>query len=69
MVNRSSPLPELSPEEAKAERARYIAEWNAMMNAATPAERELETLQRKTRLGTGELSRLNELAAQTMKAA
>lgn len=68
MVTRSSPLPALSPEEAKSERARYIAEWNTMMNAATPAERELETLQRKTRLGTGELARLNELSAQAMRA-
>lgn len=69
MVNRSSPLPTLSPAEAKAERARYIAEWNAAMNAATPAERELETLSRKTRLTAGELARFNELSARSIRAA
>ncbi|MBK1866401.1 hypothetical protein [Taklimakanibacter albus] len=69
MVTRSSPLPPLSPEEAKAERARYIAEWNAAMNSATPAERELEELSRKTRLTASELSRFNELSARSIRAA
>lgn len=69
MTNRSTPLPPLSPEEAKAERARYIAEWNAAMNAATPAERELEELSRKTRLSASELSRFNELSAKSVRAA
>jgi hypothetical protein len=69
MVTLSSPLPALSPEEAKAERARYIAEWNAAMTSATPAERELEELSRKTRLTASELSRFNELSARSIRAA
>lgn len=64
-----TPLPPLSPEEAKAERARYIAEWNAAMTSATPAERELEELSRKTRLTAAELSRFNELSAKSVRAA
>lgn len=59
-----NPLPRLTPEEAKAERARYIAEWNASMNAATPEERELATLERKTRLSADELARYRVLNAQ-----
>lgn len=66
---RYTPLPPLSPEEAKAERARYIAEWNAAMTSATPAERELEELSRKTRLTASELSRFNELSARSIRAA
>lgn len=69
MVTRSSPLPPLSPEEAKAERARYIAEYNATMSAATPAERELEELSRKTRLSASELSRFNELSVKSVRVA
>lgn len=69
MVTRFSPLPPLSQEEAQAERARYIAEWNAAMNSATPAERELEELSRKTRLTASELSRFNELSARSIRAA
>lgn len=69
MVTRYAPLPPLSPEEAKAERARYIAEWNAAMNSATPEERELEELSRKTRLTAAELSRFNELSAKAVRAA
>lgn len=65
MVTLSSPLPPLSPDEATAERARYIAEWNAAMNSATPAERELETLSRKTRLSASELARFNELSSKS----
>ncbi len=66
---RYAPLPPLSPEEAKAERARYIADWNAAMTSATPAERELEELSRKTRLTAAELSRFNELSARSIRAA
>ena len=69
MVTRYAPLPPLSPEEAKAERARYIAEWNAAMNRASPEERELEELSRKTRLTAAELSRFNELSAKAVRAA
>ena len=69
MVTRSSPLPPLSPEEAAAERARYIAEWNTCMNAATPEERELEALSRKTRLSADEMARYRELNAKIRKAA
>lgn len=68
-MKRYPPLPPLSPEEAKVERARYIAEWNAAMNSATPAERELEELSRKTRLTASELSRFNELSARSIRAA
>lgn len=68
-MSRSSPLPPLSPEERKAEIARYIDEWNAAMNAATPEERELETLSRKTRLTPDELARFNELSSQSIRAA
>lgn len=69
MLKRSAPLPPLSPEEHKAEMARYIDEWNAAMNAATPAERELETLSRKTRLTASELARFNELSSKSIRAA
>lgn len=68
-MTRYIPLPPLSPEEAKAERARYIAEYNATMNAATPVERELEELSRKTRLSASELSRFNELSANSVRVA
>ena len=69
MVTRSSPLAPLSPEEAKAERARYIEQYAAAMASATPAERELEELSRKTRLTASELSRFNELSAKSVRAA
>lgn len=39
------------------------------MTSATPAERELEELSRKTRLTASELSRFNELSARSIRAA
>ncbi len=42
--------------------ARYIEEYAAAHAAASPAERELEALQRKTRLSADELVRLHELS-------
>lgn len=69
MVSSYKPLPPLSPEEAKAERARYIAEYAAAWNQATPEERELEELSRKTRLSADEMARYRELNAKTRKAA
>ena len=69
MVPKSLRLPALSKEEAAAERKRYIAGYAAAWAAASPAERELETLERKTRLSSDELARMRELQAITTKRA
>ncbi len=62
-------LPPLSPEERKAEIERYIAEWNATWNEATPEEREIATLERQDRLSADQLARLRDLYNQTSRAA
>lgn len=77
MVNQ--PLPDFSPEallsplelalfNAKTNEE-YIEAYAGLHAAASPAERELEALQRKTRLSADELARYRELSAQVRKAA
>jgi hypothetical protein len=61
--------PTPTPEERKAAIERYIAEYNRAYAAASPAERELEALERKTRLSPEELSRYRDLQAQVCKVA
>lgn len=61
-MSRPASLPELSPAQRRAEISRYIAECAADRAEASPAERELEALQRKDRLSADELSRLHQLS-------
>ena len=51
----------ISAEERKAEIALYIEQYAAAWAAASPAEREIEMLERKTRLSPDELARLRDL--------
>ncbi|MGE4249040.1 MAG: hypothetical protein AB7F09_06605 [Parvibaculaceae bacterium] len=70
MVNQ--PLPDFSPDalfsplelallNAKTS-AEYVAAYAALHAVASPAERELEALERKDRLNADELSRLHQLS-------
>jgi hypothetical protein len=58
------PAPLLTAEQRKTAAERYIAEHAAACAAATPEERELATLEDKTRLSTSEPARYRQLRAQ-----